>query len=574
MKLVCCLIAAALANEDRLELLQTRAVVHSLEGVEVNPEDFCTDEKLVLNEPKSKDITGQGIRYPNVKDGVDLVITAGEGYEVHKEKFNGLYKGFGSINMMSGSATELTFKFVQTGTDNPVQMPKVSVTWYDLDEGQEGRSRGSLETCDAAGSFLPATTELSQVRGGNGCYKTSTCKFGRKGNGPKSINDISADAFSRTVTYSYSSKSEFKVRLGSAAGFNGRNYQFSLDPINACKMTTTTTTAGPQPLCNLPAGGHTICNMRQDPYADRVFAGAGGFMRSYGVHRMARSTDGSIEVQSFTCPVNKQAGQIAIICGLAVKVGDTTVTYVPSATQRTFKPKVTVNGVNQPVTSSQRTDDASILPAPVAQNGVLLPFSSETDIMCVHDNDAKFTISMGERSGHNAGFGGPNFFEIDWKIFMNDAVIDKSATWCGLGINAVGEQARIPMHDLEQNLFSAKEVDFLCKNLMGAQPCQDWEDKLAFDVNSNQDLCEATGTEYQKAFDACRGFANPKVENACIFEYCQDGGKGKHRQEAQEGEDNLEEGDLEVANIHDRDFTPDECCEDDPDCDKSIKLAR
>jgi len=209
------------------------------------PEEYCDAGSLTLNEPVSSSLhTGdRTIRYPSVKPGVDVILTASASYETNVPNKNGKAGNFGAINIKPGTSAEFTFTFVTAGTTSPVTMDKVSLSFFDQDEHKEGSARSEIETCKVDAGFLALNTELSGKKSGN-CYKTRSCEFGNKHNNPHDPKDLLDDHYKRASTYSYSSTSSitFKISVGAAKG-KGRNFLFSFDPVNACLKTTTTTTA-------------------------------------------------------------------------------------------------------------------------------------------------------------------------------------------------------------------------------------------------------------------------------------------------------------------------------------------
>jgi len=185
----------------------------------------------------------------NNRPTVDLIITAKPGYTPGNPSRNGLENGFGNINVKMGTVADLNFRFVEkTELTQKVKIDKVSLAFYDLDEGKRGRGRTSIETCDGVHGFVTPTTELSQVRvkaapsKERRCMKTTTCVRGGKTNDPSSPEAITDDHLKRALTYTFSDVRNFNVRLSSNAGHGSRNFKFNFDPLMLCAVTTTTTT--------------------------------------------------------------------------------------------------------------------------------------------------------------------------------------------------------------------------------------------------------------------------------------------------------------------------------------------
>jgi len=210
----------ASGNIDGVNLLQTHAVTRRETVVQTGPgEDavkFCESTPLELASPSVNNLDGNDageklIRYPSVKEGVDLIVEAGDDYVPFDASQNGLKDGFGKLNMKVGTGTHFKFTFVQAGTTNPVVIPKASISLYDLDEGKRGKGRATVESCGTAASFIPVQTELAQQKKGD-CVKTTSCKKGKKRNEPPNPVSLNDDHMARAMTMSYEGKSSFTIR--------------------------------------------------------------------------------------------------------------------------------------------------------------------------------------------------------------------------------------------------------------------------------------------------------------------------------------------------------------------------
>jgi hypothetical protein len=546
----------------QLDLVQIRDVGQSAGGT---PEEYCDAEEIVLNSPTSTNLdTGdRTIRFPNAKPGVDMLLTASDSYETNKPDKNGKQGEFGVINMKPGTAAEFTFTFVSTGTTSPVTIDKVSLSFFDQDEHKGGAGRSEIETCNVDTAFLAINTELSGSKNGN-CYKTRSCEFGNKHNNPNDPKDLLDDHFKRATTFSYSQTSSITVKIDVAAAKGaGRNFQFSMDPVVACKKTTTTTTTqfdGFPSSCPNPSGAWKGCNCRQDPYCDTSFAGQAFWHHGFGVFRAAKTTTGD-EIQGFQCPYGRYKQFVAIICGVAVKMGKNLITYIGSDLTRGDRPPLlTVNGKSESHDGKHRVSGGVVMPnnANIYQN--------DYSEVCIYDDARTFNVQMGLEHA--------KVFEINWKLHMADNVMDTSSpASCKDGSASFDTSSHVAKDrvDLKDSLFSMKEVDYICSNAFNVEwdPYDYYDDSKAHGsgcdfaaelekwkhpVMSNQALCDATHTKFADAQSACSGIQRAEFLNACLFEYCNDKGAGDAAEVSNKIEEGLVKDEIDEIESHERVF--------------------
>lgn len=586
----------AFADNDGVNLLQMHAVAKRDTVDQTGPgEDavkFCAAERLVLNNPSVNNLDGSNaagekvIRYPGVKSGVDLIIEAGDDYVPANPSLNGLKDGFGRINMKVGTGSHFKFTFVSAGTSNPVVLPAASITLYDLDEGKRGRGRSTIESCGTAASFIPVQTELAQQFKGD-CVKTTTCKWGKKKNEPPNPTTLNDDHLARAITMSYEQTSSFTIRWDMTHRPKGRNLQFALEALAACAKTTTTTTSPipttqPDPDCPTPNGPYKFCNCREDPNCDTSFLqGIQGAHKhaGMGIFWAAKNKNGD-GVQVWQAPYTNWQGShitIAIIAGVAVKVGNDIVTYSPT----TFKnnngiPKVMVN--NQ--TNDARTVKQKLKTGYVSATGRSPVWSAkygagDSDTICVGDDARTFRVSVAKRDPYGA-------VEFHWKINMLDSAIDDTNLGGGYGQICLdgaaydgqgGRVENMQRVSYNQSFFSYQVMDEICNSplMKDVGRCDDAANHLSglkHPVKTNEDLCEELDVPWADAQAACAGITRPLFLEACLFEFCNDRGAEDAKELAQLEEENLQAEEEGVAESHEQrlNFKAQSCCPDDPSC--------
>lgn len=177
-----------------------------------------------------------GLRFPNVKAGLDLIMRTTEqgAYTSADSTFNGLVgSDFARINVKCGTGVVVEAITVKTGTMEPVSQEHIAFTLYDMDEGKRGKGRVSLQSCSTDAASFPSDTELSAFEA-NGCILIGSCKQGKKKNDPTSLGGLTADHTKRSVSLFWSNTARITFKLSVGAGTGGRNFQFAFAPTNAC----------------------------------------------------------------------------------------------------------------------------------------------------------------------------------------------------------------------------------------------------------------------------------------------------------------------------------------------------
>jgi len=174
----------------------------------------------------------QEIRYRNLIQGsaVDLVVTAAPGYTAHHPNRNGILVGNGQVNAKSGTAAQLTFKFVEEGTNIPYTMPLFYITFSDLDERHGG---AEAERIKVSGYDTYYTNDDLALDAGSKTSGTATFQSADYGN--YTDNSFHPDSpsptqFSRAVTFKFTNKASFSATFSieELTDFHaGRNILFS-----------------------------------------------------------------------------------------------------------------------------------------------------------------------------------------------------------------------------------------------------------------------------------------------------------------------------------------------------------
>ena len=88
----------------------------------------------------------------------------------------------GPFSNTVGPRVDFQFTLVQSGTTNPVVVPKASRSFFDMDGGITGKARSTVESCGIPARFIPLQMELAQQLQRD-CVNTTTGQKGKKGYG-------------------------------------------------------------------------------------------------------------------------------------------------------------------------------------------------------------------------------------------------------------------------------------------------------------------------------------------------------------------------------------------------------
>jgi len=200
--------------------------------------DVC-DKDLKFRGLKSNNLNGLGpatgaqvLRFAAVLPGVDLIVKADSGYQPGKASKNGIVlQKYGQINMLSGTKTFMSFRFVESEGQTPVKVDKFLFTVFDVDHGKRCTSRMTVNATKYASYHVAENTELVVHTdiGGPGYSASSTFSSSSKGTGrdnprnPMKLSDVQAR---RAVTFQYENIKFWTMGFEIGAGVGGRNIMF------------------------------------------------------------------------------------------------------------------------------------------------------------------------------------------------------------------------------------------------------------------------------------------------------------------------------------------------------------
>jgi hypothetical protein len=170
--------------------------------------------------------------FPDSGQDISLLIHAISPYTPHKIEKNGLWKNgeFNQINIKCGTETDFNFSFVDSETLDAVQIPDFYMTFYDLDEMQDGRGREYLKFADNFKSASLSKTTVVQREQEQGVTTFRSSVFGGRGDNPTHPRDLTQEQKDKAVGVMFPRGSTFIVTFGAAdvpGEEKGRNVLFS-----------------------------------------------------------------------------------------------------------------------------------------------------------------------------------------------------------------------------------------------------------------------------------------------------------------------------------------------------------
>lgn len=197
--------------------------------------DVC-EKALKFRGMKSNNLNGLGpatgaeaFRFAEVLPGVDLVVKADNNYQPANSKKNGVMRRkYGRLNMMSGTSTYMTFRFVESSGQTPVKVDKFLFTIFDIDHGPRCTSRMVVNATKYASYHVSEDTELVVHTdiGGAGWPASSTFSSSASGTGkdnPTNPMKLTQTQSRRSVTFQYENVKFWTMGFAMGPGTGGRN---------------------------------------------------------------------------------------------------------------------------------------------------------------------------------------------------------------------------------------------------------------------------------------------------------------------------------------------------------------
>lgn len=248
------------------------------------------------------DITSKSVVYGDVFRGSDLKVDlkvgvrTGTPYYPRDASLNGLDGPFGKINWETGTHVDLDFKFLEQGTDKPVQVPSFFLTFSGIDMQQVAGGVESVTVYDHSWYRLPVP---AAVRADDSCDGLNTTITALEPGGDEGAlanpMSLTGALLNHSATFRMPGQTSFQVTLRATSGWAGRNILFAGPSSIVCGTKSSCLTLKCQvgfklrPDAHMKACSDSECQMERDhelccaksgdmdkPLADNVAATAKG----------------------------------------------------------------------------------------------------------------------------------------------------------------------------------------------------------------------------------------------------------------------------------------------------------
>jgi len=169
---------------------------------------------------------------------IDLVIVAAGDHEcgrVTNSRFGSKNAEIGMLGVQAGTEATFEFRFVKSGTADPVVPQSVVLSFLDLDQGKKNKQRESVEVCGGINALMTDDSEVEAVVTGD-CVRVTSTAHGTGKDNPVSVEGMSQTQRARAVAFKVQG-STFTAKLGvSKKGHNPRKFNFAGKPSVACVL--------------------------------------------------------------------------------------------------------------------------------------------------------------------------------------------------------------------------------------------------------------------------------------------------------------------------------------------------
>lgn len=169
---------------------------------------------------------------------MDLVVTPVGDYDCGRltnEKFGSKNVDIGRLAVQAGTEAEFEFRFVESGTNDPIAPQSLMISMLDLDQGRNGKQRESVTMCGNGGAIVTDDSELAVTSSGD-CTTVKSTTHGTGKDNPTSVTGMSQTQRARTAAFPVTGSS-FTAKLGvSKKGSNPRPFMFTGHPTVACVL--------------------------------------------------------------------------------------------------------------------------------------------------------------------------------------------------------------------------------------------------------------------------------------------------------------------------------------------------
>jgi len=151
--------------------------------------------------------------------------------------FNGLNGKFMSIGLKPGTNLSFTIGAYNPETNESVKLPFFSITFFDLDEGDDHQSSEYVLAKDFEHYYVEEDTEVNVTKMEDGVSRFGATKKGTGDDNPKESEALAPLMKNKAVTLSYLNREHAEFTIGAEEGKTFRGFSFVLRPSLVCAKT-------------------------------------------------------------------------------------------------------------------------------------------------------------------------------------------------------------------------------------------------------------------------------------------------------------------------------------------------
>jgi len=170
--------------------------------------------------------------------GWEFMYSEREGTELSRDAESGPRSGgsaLGRVNVKPGTSATLQIHGHDPATNEEVLLPKVALTFFDLDAGEDGRSGVEYVKVERYKAYL--LTNETEVQVSQDSTTFSASREGDSEDDPEDSLQLTVPQKNRMVSFEFEDQREITVQLGASPGSAPRAFAFELGPALRCAST-------------------------------------------------------------------------------------------------------------------------------------------------------------------------------------------------------------------------------------------------------------------------------------------------------------------------------------------------
>jgi hypothetical protein len=168
---------------------------------------------------------------------VEMELNAIGDYHPAAPKANGMQGEYGSVNIMHGTSVDIMMTVRHAKSHLNLKIPHVALTFFDLDEGPDGKCQESVTVGGFTDIIVTDKTEVIQEKEADGRTSFKASTYGTGEDNPENPMFLTDQQKNRAVSLIFDKFHEHKVTLAATHGATPRFFTFIGRPSLLCAAT-------------------------------------------------------------------------------------------------------------------------------------------------------------------------------------------------------------------------------------------------------------------------------------------------------------------------------------------------